>query len=44
MKAKTLHIKKPSRSLLDFVRNLQRDKEQKQMALVTAKPLLTIKK
>ena len=44
MKSKTLHIKKPSQSLLDFVRNLQRDKEQKKTVLVLEKPLLTIKK
>jgi len=44
MKTKTLHIEKPSKSLLDFVRNLQLDKEQKKKALVSSKTDVTIHK
>jgi len=44
MKTKTLHIEKPSQSLLDFVRNLQRDKEKKKKSLESAKSDVTIKK
>jgi hypothetical protein len=44
MKTKTLHIEKPSQSLLDFVRNLQTDKERKKKALLSPKSLVTIHK
>jgi len=44
MKTKTLHIEKPSQGLLNFVRNLQQDKEQKKKTLVSSKTDVTNQK
>ena len=44
MKTKTLHIGNPSPSLLNFVRNIQLDKEQKKKALVSSKTDVTMHK
>ena len=44
MKTKTLHIEKPSQGLLNFVRNLQQDKEQKKKTLVSSKTDVTKQK
>lgn len=44
MKTKTLHIEKPSQGLLNFVRNLQLDKEQKKKTLVASKTDVTPQK